>query len=147
MVIFDFRSKAAYEDCHIKNSINIPLDSWTPYDFINFNESNFISSFCSDKYMSNQLKCRRRSLVILIPFENSSWDLISNIPKLFENSKSDENLCEEFSEDQTSLRNALLFKKQLVLEKWRNSFLCKSGMNWISDNYPCIWTFKNKTNM
>ena len=147
MVIFDFRSRDAFQDCHIKNSINIPLESWTPYDFINFNESKFAQSFCQDKLSSFLFKGRRRSLVILIPSENSSCDLISNIPKLFESSKSDENSSIEFSEDEASLRNALLFKRQLISEKWRNCFLSKSGMRSISESYPWIWEFKDKDHM
>mmetsp|Transcript_18731 Transcript_18731/g.21524 ORF Transcript_18731/g.21524 Transcript_18731/m.21524 type:complete len:81 (+) Transcript_18731:272-514(+) len=73
-------------------------------------------------------KHRRRSFVILIPFERSDQQLISQIPSLFRIELADETSELELSEDQISLKNSILFKKLLMSQRHKNSFLCKSGM-------------------
>ena len=45
ILVLDFRSKKLYENCHIIDSINIPLDGSKITDFILFKEANFLKQF------------------------------------------------------------------------------------------------------
>lgn len=132
LVVFDFRSKAAFESCHIRDSISIPLDSCAPSDIIKFDEKKFIECFVPKPSVA-AFKGRKRCLVIMIPFEDPSLNLLSNLPKLFESS---ENFEVELCEDEIALRNSILFTKHLISERHRNTYVCRSGMKSIAEKYP-----------
>jgi Dual specificity phosphatase, catalytic domain len=141
MLVLDFRSKKDFENWHLTGSINVPSDELRVSDLINFAEEKFIKKYWHTKHHQLVFKKRKRAMVIIIPFENPCDSLISQIPILFNKSKLEKLGDHTITQDFVSLRNSILFNKVLSSEKHRYSYLCKTSMKLISENYPFLWKF------
>lgn len=69
ILVLDFRTQKEFEKYHISGSLNVPLDVCSPSDFITFSEASFLNKYCHNKHQLSSFKLRKRSFVILIPFE------------------------------------------------------------------------------
>lgn len=146
-LIVDFRSKDAFDNCHIKDSINVPIEECAPDDLVEFDEHLFINKYCLTKESKCLFKGRKRALVILIAFDEDSPGLISGFPKMFDEANGVDGHQLAPSCDRISLMNAILFQKLLVSERHRDTYLCKSSMKEFATYYPFICADKNSVHL
>jgi len=140
-LVIDFRSEECYSYYHLRNSINVPLDQLTLEEIVSFDESKFVSKYIHDKHQKMIFKARKRSMIILIPFEEESVNLLLDLPSLLRGGVISEDHRTFTYNDQASLVNTVFFKKMLQDQRHRHTYLCKSGMKQISSAYPSICNF------
>jgi protein-tyrosine phosphatase len=143
ILILDFRSKEAYEDCHFLESINIPHDAWSLNDFLSFSEKEFSNKYWLTKDHKDRFKLRKRSMVIFITFEQDCEKLIPQLPFIFDKKKIRDVKDANNFQDVASLRNAILMQKVLANERNRNCYLSKTSMQTVASKYKFMWKFKN----
>lgn len=138
LLVIDFRSRVNFNNYHIKGSLNVPLEECTIDELVKFDESAFIAKYCLSKSHKTIFKARRRAMVILVAFEEAADQMLNNLPSLFIHGK--EVNCNKSLTDynQIALKNAVLMNKNLVSERHRYTYLCKSSMKKIQELYPFI---------
>lgn len=135
-LIIDFRTRESFENYHVKDSLNVPLEECTAEELISLDENTFINKFCLTKHHKTLFKARRRALIVLIPFDGASANLLLDLPSLFHHGSNVDSHQSVSSLDHASLKNAILMQKFLVSSKHRHTYLSKTGMKEVSEKYP-----------
>lgn len=66
ILVFDLRSTKRYKNCHLKCSVNFPVDVFRDRNFINFDPADIIENHLELKVDKEAFKARKRSMCFII---------------------------------------------------------------------------------
>lgn len=144
ILVIDLRTEEHFSNYHIRDSINVPLNTFSLDELSCFDESAFINKYWHSKHHKSIFKGRKRALIILVAFEDASSHLLNQMPNVLGCGENVENQSSSPNWDELSLINAIFFNKLLQNQRHRFTYLCKSGMKQLSARYPSICEFKNQ---
>mmetsp|Transcript_41967 Transcript_41967/g.30798 ORF Transcript_41967/g.30798 Transcript_41967/m.30798 type:complete len:151 (+) Transcript_41967:22-474(+) len=69
-LIFDLRPRLPYHMCHLKESINLPLDICDESFFLNWNPERILKEFISNKKKQQAFQNRKRKFIYIVVAQN-----------------------------------------------------------------------------
>lgn len=130
-----------YEHCHLKNSINMPVDVFKDDDFLNFSPEKIIEDHLTLKIDKEAFKNRKRSMVFIVAHRICTSRIFEELHELFNAEKVKELRYRYTSEDILATRNSVLLYKALKKDKTREVYICRNSFNAIEDKYPFMCKF------
>lgn len=154
ILVFDLRSTKRYMDCHLKCSINFPVDVFRDNNFINFDPADIIENHLVLKVDKEAFKARKRAMCFIVANHTCTSDIFQHLTDLFDQEKltqlksifpsdslrsitSNAEKPAMFSaEDILATRNSILLYKALKKDKIREVYICRNSFNVIEGKYP-----------
>lgn len=62
ILVFDLRSSQRFNKCHLKGSINFPVDSFSSQDFVNWENEDVVNKYLNSEEDRIAFKGRKRSM-------------------------------------------------------------------------------------
>lgn len=84
VIIMDMRSKEQYSHCHIKKSINFPVDVFKSDDFINFKPNKIQEEHLTLAVDKEMFKARKRSIVFIVSHRVCTTTIFEYLHHLFD---------------------------------------------------------------
>lgn len=154
ILVFDLRSSTLYKSCHLKCSVNFPVESFRDNHFINFDPDEIISKFLSLKEDQDAFSKRKRSMWFIVAHQNWTSRIFPHLADLFDFDKIKGLKAKFSSQDILATRNAVLLYKTLKKDKTREIYICRNSFNAIQSKFPfmcrfdgsCLYQEPEKTN-
>mmetsp|Transcript_47767 Transcript_47767/g.35017 ORF Transcript_47767/g.35017 Transcript_47767/m.35017 type:complete len:132 (-) Transcript_47767:859-1254(-) len=128
------RAKLQNHNCHLENSINLPLNYCDDEFFINWNPEKISTEIIKNPVKKSLFDQRKRLYVCIICSEYDTTNFLDKLHRIFDVSSLDSYVkkyveSKDKVENLLSLRNALLLYKALKKERIREIYICVNGFN------------------
>lgn len=123
VIIMDMRSKEQYNHCHIKKSINFPVDIFKSDDFINFKPNKILEEHLTLTVDKEMFKNRKRSIVFIVSHRVCTTTIFEYLHHLFDAEKVQELMSKFAAEDILATKNAVLLYQALKKDKTREVYI------------------------
>lgn len=140
-LVFDLRSSRLYKSCHLKRSVNFPVDIFKDNNFINFNPKDILTNHLELEVDKSAFKKRKRSMCFIVAHQTCTSSIFKYLPDLFDLQKLKKLKSKYSSEDLLATRNSILLYMALKKDKTREVYLCRNSFNAIQGKYPFLCKF------
>jgi rhodanese-related sulfurtransferase len=145
ILIWDMRAKKHYQNCHLKWSVNLPVDKFVDDDFINFDPQKIIEKHFESQVDKDAFKKRRRSMVFIVAHRTCSTRIFQSLANMFDYDKVWSLKNTFSSQDILATRNSVLLYKALRKDNHREVYIWRNSFNAIQGKYPFLWKFSGSS--
>jgi rhodanese-related sulfurtransferase len=145
ILIIDMRAKKHYDNCHLKRSINFPVDQFVDNDFINFDPQKIIDEHLELQVDIDAFKKRKQAMVFIVAHRTCTTHIFQSLADMFDYDNVGDLKNTFSSQDILATRNSVLLYKALRNNKLREVYICRNSFNAIQGKYPFLWKFSGSS--
>jgi hypothetical protein len=145
ILVWDMRAKKHYQNCHLKSSVNLPVDKFVDDDFINFDPQKIIDKHLESEVDKDAFKKRKRWMLFIVAHRTCTTDIFKSLADMFDYDKVSSLKNTYSSQDILATRNSVLLYKALKKNNTREVYIWRNSFNAIQGKYPFLWKFSGSS--
>jgi len=142
VLVFDLRDRKRYKLCHLKCSINLPINSLRSDSLVNFNPDLIERDYLDKDADKLSFKNRKRSMWFIVAHQTCNASIFNHAHELFDPEKIEILKATFTAEDIIATRNSILLYRALKQEKTREVYICRNSFSIIQGKYPYLCKFQ-----